>query len=101
MSEEVLSRLVAKYRELADACYRVSVTVHDRYGRFQKGHQARRPHPALLKKVDLDRALARLYARFFEAPEGSSISTSNSRRQGSDTPASSSGADPAEPSRSE
>ena len=40
-SKEILPRLVARYLELADRCYRVSVTFHDSNGRFRKG----RPGP--------------------------------------------------------
>lgn len=87
--DAVLVRLVRKYVELSDACYRVSVVAHDKHGRFRKGHHARRPHPALLKKVDLDRALGEVYRRFF-GPGGQprSSSTSNRRCQGSDAPTS-------------
>ena len=56
-SDGILSRLVRNYVELSDVCYRVSVVAHDRRGRFERGHRVRRPHPALLKKVDLDEAL--------------------------------------------
>ena len=79
----ILPRLVRKYVELSDVCYRVSVVAHDRRGRFQKGHRARTPHPAFLKKVDLDEALVEVYRRFFDsAYRVSSTSTSKSRRQG-------------------
>jgi hypothetical protein len=101
MNDDVLSRLVHKYLELTDLCYRVSVTVHDPYGRFRRGHQVRRPHPALLKKIDLDQALARLYCRFFEDPAGISTSTSNSRPHGSETRTSSASPGSPRPSRSE
>ncbi len=63
--EGVLARLISRYEELSEACYRVSVTRHGERGRFRRGHHARRLHPALLKKVDLDRDLARLYCKFF------------------------------------
>jgi hypothetical protein len=82
-NEGVLTRLVRKYLDLSDVCYRVSVAAHDRGGRFKKGHRGRRPHPALLKKVDLDRALAHLYRRFFEGPVAPRLtSTSKSRCHG-------------------
>jgi len=101
---EILPRLVTRYLELADRCYRVSVAVHDPNGRFQRGHRGPRAHPALLKKADLDAALARVYERFFAgAPDPSnstSTSTSNSLPQGSETRTCS--ASPASaPSRSE
>ena len=104
-SHDILPRLVAKYLELADRCYRVSVTFHDRTGRFQKGHSGPRSHPALVKKADLDAALVRVYQRFFtdpfsHPPAPIRTSTSNSRCHGSETStrsASSLGA----PSRSE
>jgi len=87
--EGVLGLLVVRYRELADMCYRVSITRHGEQGRFQRGHRARQTHPALLKKVDLDRTLTRIYRRFFGSARleatSSSTSTSNSRPQGSDT----------------
>ena len=87
----ILCRLVHKYVELSEVCYRVSVAAHDERGRFRKGPR-RREHPALLKKIDLDRALSRIYERFFDSSyEVSSISTSNSRRQGSDTRSSGTG----------
>jgi hypothetical protein len=96
----VLARLVSKYVELCDVCYRVSVAAHDERGRFRKGHRARRTHPALLKKVDLDEALARVYRRFFST-NGTSTSTSNSRRQGKETRSSSTSDSRPGPSRSE
>jgi hypothetical protein len=101
-SEELLPRLVRKYLELSDVCYRVAVAVHDERGRFRRGHRGRRPHPALLKKVDLDHELARIYRRFFGPPEEpSSISTSKSRRQGRETESSGGGSSSRPASRSE
>lgn len=87
---EILPRLVTSYLELADRCYRVSVTVHNpKNGRFQRGSRGPRVHPALLKKADLDAALMRVYERFFrvadEPSEAISTSTSNSLPQGSET----------------
>lgn len=99
--EHVLSRLVERYLELCEVCYRVAVSRHDERGRFRRGHPGRRVHPALLKKVDLDRALAHVYRRFFLAHEedaASSTSTSNSRPQGSETITSSAQAASAAPS---
>lgn len=82
----ILPLLVEKYAELCEACYRVSVSAHDQRGRFRPRHRGRRPHPALLKKIDLDYALAEVYRRFFGPPQlPTSTSTSNSRRQGSET----------------
>jgi len=82
-SNGILARLVNKYLELSDMCYRVCVASHERSGRFEKGHRARRPHPAIVKKIDLDEALTRVYRRFFDASyRVSSTSTSNRRRQG-------------------
>ena len=82
-SEGILARLVRHYVELSDVCYRVSVVAHDRRGRFERGHRVRRPHPALLKKVDLDEALIEVYRRFFDGSyRVSATSTSNRRRQG-------------------
>jgi len=83
----ILPRLVRKYVELAEVCYRVPVTHHDRLGRFPKGHRGPRPHPALIKKADLDAALVQVYRRFFgtQADGTNSTSTSNSRCQGSET----------------
>jgi len=81
----IMPRLVRRYLELSEACYRVSVSHHDERGRFKKGHRRRSPHPALLKKTDLDRSLAHVYQRFFGAVEkANSTSTSNSRSQGSE-----------------
>jgi len=104
-SKEILPRLVARYLELADRCYRVSVTFHDSNGRFRKGRPGPRSHTALMKKADLDVALVRIYERFFsdsrvESPESTSTSTSNSRPQGSETCTRSASSLPA-PSRSE
>ena len=65
MTEGVLNRLVAKYRELEELCYRLAVAVRDSRGRFRRGRRTPRTPAALLKKVDLDRALVRVYARFF------------------------------------
>jgi hypothetical protein len=85
----VIALLVSQYRALADRCYRVAVSQHDERGRFRQRHRARSPHPVLLKKIDLDRDLARLYYKFFGpaaiSVEPKPISTSNSRLQGSDT----------------
>ena len=81
----IMPRLVRRYLELSEACYRVSVSHHDERGRFKKGHRRRSPHPALLKKTDLDRSLAHVYQRFFGVvEEANSTSTSNSRPQGSE-----------------
>lgn len=81
-----LAALVRRYVELSEQCYRVSVSRHDERGRFRRGHPGRRPHPALLKKSDLDRALERLHQRFFGSDSGTnSTSTSNSLRQGKET----------------
>ncbi len=85
----VLALLVMRYRELADTCYRVEITRHGEQGRFQRGHRARQTHPAVLKKVDLDRSITQVYRRFFGSAEldgaPSSTSTSNSRPQGRPT----------------
>ena len=65
MGQSVLGRFIRKYRELEELCYRVTVGLRDARGRFRR----RRPTPevsaALLKKIDLDRALVRLCDRFF------------------------------------
>lgn len=83
----IMPRLVRRYLELSEACYRVSVSHHDERGRFKKGHRRRSSHPAVLKKTDLDRSLAHLYQKFFgEVEEANSTSTSNSRSQGSERP---------------
>ncbi|GAG09170.1 unnamed protein product, partial [marine sediment metagenome] len=58
--EDILPRLARKYLELCEICYRVSVARHDERGQFRRGHRGRRSHPALLKKMDVDRALARI-----------------------------------------
>jgi hypothetical protein len=86
-SAGILARLVRNYVELSDVCYRVSVVAHDRRGRFERGHRVRRPHPALLKKIDLDEALIEVYRRFFDSSyrasaSSTSTSTSNRRCQG-------------------
>jgi len=82
---DIFPRLARRYLELCELCYRVSVTSHDDRGRFPRGHHSRQLHPAVAKKIDLDRALARVYRRFFDSPDDdSSISTSNSRCQGSE-----------------
>ena len=84
--EGVLLRLVRRYLDLSDVCYRVSVSAHGDRGRFRKGHRARRSHPALLKKVDLDQALVSVYRRFFDpCYRLTSTSTSKRRRHGSET----------------
>lgn len=82
----IMPRLVRKYLELSDACYRVAISHHDEKGRFRKGHTQRSPHPALIKKMDLDRSLTHIYLRFFgPVEEPNSTSTSNSRSHGSET----------------
>jgi len=99
---DILPRLARKYLELCEFCYRVSVASHDGRGRFSKGHRGDHPHPALLKKMDLDRALARLYRRFFDPSyEDSSTSTSNSRCQGSEARTSPKGSSSPQASNSE
>ncbi len=81
----IMPRLVRRYLELSEACYRVSVSRHDERGHFRKGHAGRKTHPALLKKVDLDQTLEQVYERFFGQPdEPSPISISNNRCQGSE-----------------
>jgi len=84
----IIVLLVSRYRALADVCYRVAVSQHDERGRFRRGHRTRRPHPVLLKKIDLDRDLARVYCKFFGAAsasaEPSPTSISNNRPQGSE-----------------
>ena len=84
----IMPRLVRRYLELSEACYRVSVSRHDERGHFRKGHAGRRTHPALLKKVDLGQTLEQVYERFFgqpDEPSSISISISNNRCQGSET----------------
>jgi len=102
VSRSVMRRLVEKYVELCEACYRVSVATHDRQGRFRPNHRGRHPHPTVLKKIDLDEALAEVYRRFFASSQGlSSSSTSKSRRHGSETLRPSSGGGSRSASRSE
>jgi len=87
VSDGILLQLVRKYAELAEFCYRVSVAYHDERGRLRRGHRSR-THPALLKKVDLDAALAQIYRRFFgdhDGGENTSASISNNRFHGSVT----------------
>lgn len=98
----ILARLVRNYVELSDVCYRVSVVAHDRRGRFERGHRVRRPHPALLKKVDLDEALIEVYRRFFDGSyRVSATSTSNRRCQGREAVNSPRGSAPGRAHRSE
>jgi hypothetical protein len=98
VGDQILLRLVHKYAELAEMCYRVSVSFHDGRGRLARGNPRRSPHPALLKKVDLDAALAEIYARFFGAAEQpmNATATSKSLFQGNEIPSSpqSSGCEP-------
>jgi len=102
--EEIMPRLTRKYLELSAACYRVATAVHDERGRFRRGHPGRRVSPAVLKKIDLDKALDRVYQRFFgdhdDAVGRSSTSTSNSRCQGSETASASPNSDGETPSTS-
>ena len=67
--DDILSRLLRKYSELSHVCYRVSMAGRDERGRYRRGHIARTPHPSVLKKIDIDRALARVYDRFFASEE--------------------------------
>ena len=86
--ETTMARLVRKYLELSAVCYRAATASRNEHGRFRRGRRASQPHPAILKKIDLDEALDRVYQRFFGRQgtcEVSSISASNSRRHGSDT----------------
>ena len=102
VSRSVMRRLVEKYVELCEACYRVSVATHDRQGRFRPNHRGRHPHPTMLKKIDLDEALAQVYRRFFaSSQELNESSNSKSRRHGSETRKSSSGGGSRPASRSE
>lgn len=97
-----MRRLVAKYVELCEACYRVSVATHDRQGRFRPNHRGRHPHPTVLKKIDLDEALAQVYLRFFaSSQELSSTSSSKSRCHGSEKRRPSNGGGSRSASRSE
>ena len=66
--EGILGRLSEKYRELEEQCYRASVSQQRRAGRWRKRPQPATVSPELMKKVDLDRALAILFHHFF--PEG-------------------------------
>ncbi len=84
----IMTRLTRRYAELSALCYRATTSPRDEYGRFQRGHASRRTHAVVVKKIDLDVALERVYQRFFGhqgVSEASSISTSNSRRHGSET----------------
>jgi len=86
--QPIMTRLMRKYLELSAVCYRAATASHDERGRFRRGRVANRLHPAILKKIDLDEALDRVYQRFFGRQgtcEVSSISASNSLRHGSDT----------------
>ena len=65
LSNTVFDRLVARYRELEARCYRANVCVHGPEGRDRRDPRQRQVSTALLKKMDLDRALALLYRRFF------------------------------------
>ena len=65
MTQGVLDRLTARYRELEARCYRTNVSVHRQEGRPQRDPLEQQASRALLKKMDLDRALAWLYNRFF------------------------------------
>lgn len=100
---DIMRLLVERYAELSELCYRISVSRHDERGRFRRRHPGRRPHPALLKKVDLDYALLDVYRRFFGPLQASSTpsSTSNSRAHGSETSTRRSEGPPGRASRSE
>jgi hypothetical protein len=101
-TRDILPRLVRKYVELSEVCYRVTVAARDERGRFRRRHPGRRPHPALLKKIDVDHALAAVYRRFFESRDAAiSTPTSKSRCQGSDARTAPTGSSAANPSRSE
>ncbi len=64
----VFDRLLVRYRELEDVCYRMRVAGRDGRGRFGRSHRGRAPRDTLLlKKVDLDEALLQVYRRFFGA----------------------------------
>lgn len=84
--EEIMPRLVRKYLELSALCYRAATASHDQRGRFQRGRSGGRSHPAVIKKIDLDEALDRIYQRFFGGYDPSEVSsTSKSRCQGRET----------------
>ena len=88
MHDEIMPRLLRKYVELSATCYRAATAARKPDGRFRRGHRKIGPPPAVLKKIDLDEALERVYQRFFgpyAVESGNATPTSNSRRQGSDT----------------
>jgi hypothetical protein len=65
VTNSLLRRLAARYRELEERCYRTSVATHRRDRPQQRDPMEAQVSAALLKKMDLDRALAALYDRFF------------------------------------
>jgi len=65
VTDGVLDRFTARYRELEARCYRTNVSVHRPEGRRRRDPVEQQVSSAMLKKMDLDRALARLYDRFF------------------------------------
>jgi hypothetical protein len=67
LGSSVFERLIARYRELEARCYRANVCVYGPRGREPRDPRERQVSAALLKKMDLDRALALLYRRFFGA----------------------------------
>jgi len=64
----VFDRLLVRYRDLEDRCYRMQIAGRDGRGRFGRDHRGRAPRQTLLlKKVDLDQALLEVYRKFFGA----------------------------------
>jgi hypothetical protein len=62
MAQCIWKSFSEKYAELEETCYRAAVSTRDDRGRFRGRYRVPAP---VLKKVDLDQALERLYERFF------------------------------------
>ena len=63
MAGNIWKAFCREYRELEETCYRAAVAGRGERGKLRGRY---RLPPPLLKKMDLDAALERLYARFFE-----------------------------------
>ena len=62
MKQSIWKTFCDKYQELEETCYRTSVAGRAERGRFRGRYKLPTP---LVKKLDLDLALAELYERFF------------------------------------
>jgi hypothetical protein len=62
MSQTLFQHFCTKYAELEETCYRAAVAGRSPHGRLRGRYTVPAP---LVKKMDIDRALAGIYQKFF------------------------------------